>query len=284
MSNLPTKWSVWGLSLVMPMISAQAQNSLVSDPQSLSGARSAGRAGSSVASQLYSDSLFQNPASAAFQSRYSLSLGYLAAGEGLLASIVDTKSGPVGGGVYYLRRRIAENQIQENAGFSLLHRPADRLGIGTTIRYVYQRQASSERPAGALWNFDVGLRFLISPSFALGLVGQNLLESNTGSEARHYSAGAEYLLTPQIALSVQARQIASVEKPELNYSAGAEYRFTNGVTLRTGYEDKRFWNERWAAAGLGYEQQEFGLDYAASKRIGSAAGSWQHTLGLSAFF
>ena len=85
---------VWGVLFMGWVGVAQGASSakLVSDPQSLQGARSAARAGSSVASQLYNDSLFQNPASAAFQSRYSLHLGYRGAGDALAASIIDTKS------------------------------------------------------------------------------------------------------------------------------------------------------------------------------------------------
>ena len=167
-----------------------------------------------------------------------------------------------------------------------MHRPADRLALGTTVRYVYEKGQARD----ARWNFDAGLRFLISQNFSLGLLGQNFLSEKSDPESRHYTAGLEYLVTPQLAFSFQGRQLnlknesSSVVTSFVQYSAGTEFRFTNGLTLRAGFEDRSSVKEQWASGGLGYEQAEFGLDYALSSLVKAKSSDLQHTLGLSAFF
>src|SRR5262245_18738040 len=100
--------------LTLPTIQTLAAN--VSDPNAALSARSLGRSGATVATNLSHDSLMQNPSSSAFQEKYAVTFAYLGAGDSLVASIVDTKSGPIGGGVYYMRRDLKDVAGNEALG------------------------------------------------------------------------------------------------------------------------------------------------------------------------
>jgi len=266
------------------------------------GARALGRAGATAGSQLTHDALFQNPASAAFEKRYALHASYLGYGNGLTASVVDTKTSPVGGGLYYMRRDIKGdatknpslgnyNRLEERAGSAVMGRLAENFAVGLTAKYTYLRPYDNRVKNGVNWNVDAGLRYLFSPQFAVGVVGQNFLTDEKGANPRLFSFGIEYQPTPSFVISAQAMKTSELDDKTgmsfpkkastLGWSAGAEYRYS-GFAARTGYVDHGPWNHKLLSFGLGYEDAAFALDYA-FQMVTSGRALQIHTVGLSAF-
>lgn len=275
----------------------------VADPGAALSARSLGRSGATVATNLSHDSLLQNPASSAFQEKYAVTLGYLGAGDSLVASIVDTKSGPIGGGVYYMRRDLKDiptnealgdyARMEEHVGFSLMGRPSARVGIGTNFRHVYRRSYTNEVSNGRGWNFDVGARFQAQNNLFIGGVAQNLMADEKGLFPRRFCLGVDWAAQPILAFSAQIFKVDAgnlargFEVPnaasDVGWSTGAEYSAGQGFAIRAGYMANPTWDQNLASLGGGWESKTFALDYAF--QMSTKASRFQiHTLSLTGFF
>ncbi|MBS1982919.1 MAG: hypothetical protein JST16_02000 [Bdellovibrionales bacterium] len=267
----------------------------ISDPSTLLGARSVGRGGATVASYTTADSLLQNPAGSVFAERYAVNVGYVGVGDGLAASVVDTKSGPIGGGLFYLRRNLKDlpadtvtmgdySRTEERAGFSFSGRPAEGFGVGTNVKYSYRHSYDSNYPSGKNWNFDVGAKYMISPRFTVGAVGQNLLEDSTGLNPKTVALAVEGAVLPGLSLSAQlSRLVVEDLSTDPAWSVGGEYGFGNGFLLRAGYMDNRPWKRTFVSAGAGYETKSFGLDYAVQFSGGGAKSMTYHSVSLTGY-
>ena len=277
---------------------AAAQNASpttnIIDPASLLGARASARGGATAASNTIHDSVFQNPAGAAFTKQYAITVGYQGAGDALAASIVDTKSGPVGGGVYYTKRDFrtrrppSENfgdmrRSEERAGLSLFGRASEAFGIGISAKYAYRRSIDATYGNAKNWNGDVGARYIVSPQLTIGAVGQNMLTDESGLNPRNIILGVESPLSPGLLISAQvSRLIVENLSQDLSWAVGGEFAVGGGFTVRAGYDEKRPWRERYAGAGLGYETKDFALDYSARIPV-TGGGAAVHTLTLSGY-
>jgi hypothetical protein len=292
---------------------AYAQNApssvaLAPDPQSYLGARAAGRGGATVASQLAHDSLFQNPASAAFVKSYAVSVGYQALGNTLSASVVDTKSGPIGGGAFYLRRDVKASSTgvldfnpalgdfarsEEHAGFSVLGQPAPALGVGANVRYSYLRSYDSRVQNQSGWNVDMGLRYMANDNLQIGLLGQGLLNDKTGILPRRYSAGAEFSASSMLVFSAQmfkvdpSSLIPSLALPDplhtVGWSLGSELRFNKGVSVRAGYLSNPAWRQKLASVGAGWSSDTVRVDYAFQMGVGTKQDAL-HSIVVTGYF
>ena len=269
-------------SLTLSLASkAQPITATVSDPSSMLGPIAAARGGATVASEATSEAVFQNPASAAFQKKYSVGIAYLGAGDALAASIVDTKSGPIGGGVYYLKRDLKSSyarnptlgnyaRTEERAGVSAMGRLSEQLGIGTIVKWAYRRSYDPRVDNMKSINFDVGARYIFSPSVAIGFMGENLLTDDTGLSPKQFLAGFEWLALAQLMLTAQ---VTKTSKPEtdtkmilpladktVGFGAGVQY-FFDTLILRAGYSQRSAWDQDFMSAGFGYDSKTFSLDY-----------------------
>ena len=276
------------------------------DPTTLMGARSSGRAHSTVASELEHDSLLQNPASSVFKSQYAVSLEYGIVGDSLAASIVDTQSGPVGGGIYYSRRDFEGvdlslldssygnfERIEEQAGFALMGKFSEQFGIGATIKWSYIKSLENDVPNGRAWTFDLGSRIKVNNTIAIGILGQNLLKDNRGLIPRKLSAGAEF--TPVIGLdlsaevnSVESRTITGLfelpnQSQTIGWALGTQYRFAQGATIRAGYQESPAWNQSAFTLGAGFQNKSFSADYAYQKSLEGNKGT-THMVGFTGYF
>jgi len=140
---------ILGLVVGSSLVFGQQTGSIyAADPGQQLGTRSTGRAHSTVASDLDHDSLFQNPASSVFKNQYAVSFEYGVIGNGLSASVVDTQSGPVGGGIFYSRKDFQGvdlsgvdstygnlERIEEQAGFALIGKFSDQIGLGANVKW-----------------------------------------------------------------------------------------------------------------------------------------------------
>lgn len=271
----------------------------LTDTSTLLGARSSARGGATVAASTTHDALLQNPAGGAFNQKYAVTLGYSGVGDGLSASIVDTKSGPIGGGVFYLKRDLREAReaipsvgdyarVEERAGFSFFGRPAEGFGLGVNAKYSYRRSFDSRPEFGTTknWNADIGGKYLLNNQVTLGVVAQNMLEDTSGLNPKTLAVGVEGSVVSGLSLSAQlSKLIVKGLSRDLSWSAGGEYAFGNGVAVRLGYTDLLPWSQRIIGAGLGYETKSFGIDYAlqASSGSGVARGAVLHSVSLSGF-
>lgn len=275
---------------------AQAQTPApqFSDSSTLLGARAVGRGSSTVASTTYHDALFQNPAGSVFTQSYAVSLGYLGLGDSLTASVVDTKSGALGGGVYYLRRDMRDvsrepisigdyARLEERAGLALFGKPSDGFGIGISAKYAYRKSLSEGIGSGKNWNGDIGAKYLVNGALTVGATGQNLLVDESGLNPKSVILGAEYGLGGGFSVSAQvSRILTSGFARDTSWGTGGEYRLSNGFALRAGYRDNRPWDEQTIAGGAGYDAKSFSVDYSVSSMIKGRAGT-VHSLVLAGY-
>lgn len=271
---------------------------LPADPATLLGAASTARAGATGASAVTAEALLQNPASAANTRRYAVSLGYLGMGDVLTASIVDTMSGPVGGGVYYMKRDLRQlpldepglgsiRRMEERAGASAFGNLGPGFAIGVNVKYGYWRsyEGVDDRAwKGTNWNADVGGRYIITDQITFGLVGQNLLTDETGLHPRSVQGAIEAQLIPGLTVSGQLGHFSGLGTAPQGkaWSTSLEYATGNGLKARAGYSSNDAWASRMAGFGFGYDTKGFTIDYALRMSlVGSKPVT--HTLGVTGY-
>lgn len=284
-----------------------ATNRTISDPMTLSGARTAGRGGATVATPgIALDSLFMNPASAGFEKKYVVSGAYRGQGESLVASIVDFKSGPIGGGLYYARRNfdddsvLAKNpgmgstrRIEDRAGVSVFGKLSDDFSLGAVAKWGKYDSKEDTVKDFKKWNFNVGAQYQLNREISVGVVGQNLLKDNQGLDPSMVAGGLEARLIQGLALSAQlfrfskASSLANFkyDNPNkvLGWGAGVEYFFKDAFGLRGGFKDNPTWSEKVVSAGASYQTNSFTVDY--SLEILTEQDNEQyHTVAFSALF
>jgi hypothetical protein len=291
-------------SFLIPAASFAATGFTSSDPSNLLGPRSQAQGGATTASKLAHDSLFQNPASGAFgEPAYTVTLGYVGAGDSMVASIVDTKSGPLGGGAYYMRRNFATNpgadfgfgdfrRIEDRAGFALLGKMSDSVALGANVNWLRVDPAESGLKNRKIWNGDLGARVILAPKFTAGLLVRNLLEDRFGYLPRSYVLALETEAVQGLGLSVQGMSTRQNQTSDtelvlpdnsgaLGWGLGAEYRATPDFRVRAGYQDQPAWKTRSASAGFGYSGKGFAIDYSYRASVGVGDGQL-HAIALSA--
>ena len=255
---------------------------IVGDPEAIMGPKSASRGAATTGSHLVHDSIFQNPAAAALEKSYTVTVGYSPVGEQLSASIVDTKSSGMGGAISYVRRDVRElgntpldlgnyKRTEDRAGLSFFGMVDKEIALGVIAKYAYQRSFDTLSETGKNWNGDIGAKYIFSREFQIGAVAQNLLKDDTGMNIKAYSVGIETLPLRSVNLSARvihypkpgagATYRVANETKLTGYSVGAEFAFYRGAALRGGYKDQPTWNEKIASAGLGYNGKEWGADY-----------------------
>lgn len=273
------------------------------DQSSLQSAAARGQGGVAAASSNAFDSLFLNPATPAFQKNYSVNLSYLADGNTLGAGIVDTKSGPVGGGIFYLRRDLRNVQdnpslgsgarIDEIAGVSLFGQVSEDVSVGLLGRYNYRRSFTGGIESASSWNGDLGANVRASQQLYFGLAAQNLLSDEEGFGARKFTLGSRFLANPRVSFGADVAYIdiastlsgRSVPAPDktVSWGIGADVGVSDSVALRAGFSDVGPWNMAKASVGLGFKTKSFSLDYSFESATKGAKFSL-NSFVLSAFF
>lgn len=252
------------------------------DPLTLLSAKSSARGGSTSASSEQSmDGLLLNPASLAFQNQYAISFGLSGMGGSLGVSIVDTKSGPLGGGLYYIRRDLSTQdpanillgnyrRVEDRAGLALFTKFSDRFSMGVTGKYFYQSSDVASVVDGKAFNGDLSVSILASSMLSFAFTAQNLLKDESGALPKAYIFGAELRPSSAFALNGQVLNVPSNElaanfalpNPNLvGWSVGGVYR-NSGIELRSGFLRSSGWSRDVVSAGLGYTDKNFSVDYA----------------------
>ena len=230
--------------------------------------------------------------------------GYLGNGNSLTASIVDTLSGPLGGGLYYLRRDLRNiapesaalgnyARSEEHAGFSLMGRPAQQIGVGLSGHYVYRKSYQDGVSSRASWNGDAGIRYSAAPGVTLGLLGQNLLNDDMGLYPRRYTAGAEYQVSNSFFVSAQAFKVDTKSlavgftfpdtERNIGWAAGGEFWVSQEVAARAGYTVNPTWKQTLASLGLGWDSKTISVDYSFQMNLKSSDFK-SHTVTVTGYF
>jgi hypothetical protein len=273
---------------------------IVADPSSNLGPVSASQGAANLAASLRHDSLILNPAAATGEDLYSLAALYGASGDLMEASIVDTKSGPIGGGAYYMRKSTSSlnpdgflgnyDRSEEQAGLSLMGRVSDTVGLGIMGRYIRTTIKGDKKRSD--WDGDVGFRWQAASTLMVAAVARSLLKEKSGLSPAQYSAGVTWVPYPGIAVSGSTTKTIldstgsalAVELPNptkrMSYAAGVEWRLQMGIGIRAGYNWLNPWGQAIASAGIGYLNKGFSVDYSYSGSTRGADYS-QHLIGLS---
>jgi hypothetical protein len=277
------QWDIKHVLIIFSTLAASSALAFVpSHPTSLLSAKSTARGGSTVASSAQNiDGLLLNSASLAFNKQYAISFGLNGMGNALGVSIVDTKSGPLGGGLYYIRRDLRTQapdtlllgnyrRLEERAGLALFSKFSERFSMGLNGKYAYQKSGETDIASGKSFNGDLSFAVNATPEFNLAFTAQNLLEDKSGLETRAFIFGAEYRALSRVSISGQIMNVsasdlaAGFELPSpdvLAWSTGVSYRVSN-FDLRGGYLKSGGWNREVISAGIGYGDEKFSIDYA----------------------
>lgn len=252
------------------------------DPSTLLSAKAAARGGSTAAtSEQNIDGLLLNAASLAFQDQYAISFGLTGMGGSLAASVVDSKSGPLGGGLYYIRRDLNSQdpatlllgdyrRLEERAGLSLFTKFSDRFAMGLGGKYFSQKSKADGIKNGRAFNGDLSFAVTASPEMKFAFTAQNLLTDESGAAPRAYVFATEYKVQSNLSFSAQLTNFGSSTlasnfdfptSSSTAWSAGAMYRI-NSFELRAGFLNNNTWNRQVISGGVGYGDKKFSLDYA----------------------
>ncbi|MEL6546233.1 MAG: hypothetical protein AAFQ82_16515, partial [Myxococcota bacterium] len=240
------------------------------------------------------DTLYLNPAGMAIAQRYSLDAGYAFSPFDNLnrfnVSVVDSKSGPVAGGVGYTLVNGdgdgLDANIQRFYG-ALAYSLIPNLTLGATVRHIRGSLSDAinedgervEREVRA-WNGDIGLAAQFG-SIGAGLVYQNVLNADEEDELftpRTLGGGISFTTGP---LVLAADAVNRIDDDEFSYNVGAEYFLQESYALRAGYAYEPFVdregqgdNESIVSGGLAYITGQGAVDLGFLRSL-ERARNWQ---------
>lgn len=249
----------------------------------IAGVRSFAMGGAARAVPTSNDVLFVNPAGMAGVKRYGIELqyGYTSHDDlnRLSFSAVDSKSGPVAGGLAFSHVGGGVftgglNQFYLGAAYAI----SDSLAFGTSLHYIrggYDIFGASPEDV-SLYTGDVGLMVTLVEGLTLGFAYNNVVSGDqpflappTLGGGVAFSTGA-FTITGDVAATVGTtlqRQLGT------SYHAGVEYFIADLVPVRLGYTrervpvDRAFPYESYLSGGLGYAMQTGSIELSYRHRL-----------------
>jgi hypothetical protein len=243
----------------------------------LTGVRSLAMGGAHRGVGTSNDTLYLNPAGMALIKRYSVELQYgYSPFDGITrlnTSAVDSKSGPVAGGLGYTRERsdpenlgLGLNRFYMGAGYALS--PAFALGLtGRYLRGAFTDPAGREEVID-LYNGDVGAMLALSNALTLGVSYNNIMKTEHEALAPPTLgfgvgiSGTGFVLAGDVEIDRSEHADNAV-----TYRTGGEYVLAQAFPLRMGYSRLRFLDKKGAerpenlvAGGLGWFSGSGALD------------------------
>lgn len=207
------------------------------------GVRSAGMGGAHRGVGTSNDTLFLNPAGMALFKRYSVELGYGYSPYTNLSDVsisaVDSRSGPVAGGLAYTYTRgdgegtdAGLHRIIVGAAYAL----SDYIAIGITGRHVRGAfNDGDKRRNPKLYTGDVGLMLRLA-GLGIGVTAQNVIKDDlTRLVPLTFGVGVGYtsgLFTLAADFDINSR---NPDHTLERYHVGGEYFIANAFPLRLGY-------------------------------------------------
>lgn len=246
-----------------------------SDFEQVAGIRSLAMGGAHRALGTSNDTLKLNPAGLAIQTRYAIELSY-AWGEKYKesrasASAVDSKSGPVAGGLGYelLKSEIeGKKKNLHRVSLGLGYRAGDMFALGTTVHYLEgSRDTNGENEEIREFSSDFGLLIRLSDYIQIGATWHNFVTSlDTGLSPQHIGVGVSGG-GQEFVMVFDSKFDISQEELVVSYHAGAEYILSRVIPVRIGYmNDQRIFasgeigRENFISGGFGYFSRTGSVD------------------------
>jgi len=227
------------------------------------------------------ESVYSNPAGTLFSETYTVD-GTFAFPKSFSASIVDTRTNSIGGGIGYFKEQGADSSLMtQGIRVTLGSRINQNLAVGIAGKAVWGVRAGSETnfkdaDAGLLWNADFA---------SVGLVLRNLGGGNSNfKQERETSLGARIGYSQTVYLSGSAHLKFGKVSP-YEYGFGFEYISPYHFSLMGGY---RFQvggeqNPSYWSTGISFLSPRLSAHYAVEfPQINNEEAS--HLLGLSMVF
>lgn len=265
------------LLLLVPLTAKSA-----SSFEEVAGIRSLAMGGAHRALGTSNDTLKLNPAGLAIQTRYAIELHYAWSEKfkesRATANAVDSKSGPVAGGLgYELLRSEVEGQEKNLHRISLgmAYRVGDMFALGTSIHYIEgDRQNDGASEDIREFSSDLGLLIRLSDYIQIGATWHNFVTSqDTDLSPQHVglgiSAGGQgFVLTFDADLNLESEEVIT------SYHAGTEYFFAGAIPLRLGYMNR----PRIRATGESARENFFTGGFGYLSKSGSVDISFNHSI------
>lgn len=244
-------------TLLVVSLASPAAAQYFSDP------RAVGMAGAVRGDPTANSALVTNPAGMARGYHYSAEAEYYRLRPGVEpdinivgASIVDSKTQPkVAVGVAYAYQFTDSGETPHDGhdgriGFAVPMVP-NEFNIGVGLRYIHvERGEEDEGPKG--FTLDAGIVYSPTPTFNIGLVGNNLINRDDPTLPRQAGGGVSYTgeLVTLVVDVVADFDTAEDTKPV--FAVGFESVLAELVPVRFGYERNQATEQDYLAGGLGF--------------------------------
>jgi len=222
--------------------------------------------------------LYFNPAGMSRLQQYAIESGYNFVGsmEGhtFTATAVDSKTNgniAMGLGYAYVSSILSGADRDGNVirgGLSTGYRTKEFsifAGVGGKYSALVRGEEDTEDNLGTddieYFTLDAGLMAEFAGVFSIGLVGRNLIDSKSLTEApRSIGVGAggqfkEFSISADLNVDIQ-----SEEEAVLAYAVGAQLLVQNAVVVRMGYNGGGLAKTNYISGGLSYVSKEMGAD------------------------
>jgi len=234
------------------------------------------------------DALFTNVAGMSLFPRYAAEIfwtrDFKAAESVVSISTVDSRSGPVAGGIAYsYRYRGASGEARAGGQIDIgaSYRLAEFIMLGSTVRYI-----AVETDEGTVNQVtgDTGLMINLFNLIFLGFTGHNVVNpADTDLIApRAFGTGVS-LFMGQLQIGLDYLVTPEVSNSPNRYHAGIEYFAMGAFALRAGWSLDELHDTHRVSAGLGYVTRTFALDLSYAQGLDPAAPDQHLGLGIRLF-
>ncbi|MCB9728065.1 MAG: hypothetical protein H6744_11620 [Deltaproteobacteria bacterium] len=243
--------------------------------------------------------LYFNPAGMGMNHQYSFEAGYSYTGDqpghAIGASAVDSKTNPAlamgmaytfitseeGGGSRHghrIRGGLAAGHAWDSVAFSV--------GLGIHYLNLKREFAAAADPLNkdpSFLTIDSGLILEIARVIRLGVVGQNLIDTKTVTEAPRKVGFGLTAILGKVEISFDTDlDLQTEDKLTPSYSFGTQALLGGSVVTRTGFILDNILDEKRVTVGLGYVSSVVAGDFALAKAV-DHGGGWTISLGLRYF-
>jgi hypothetical protein len=211
-----------------------------------------------------SSALFNNPAGMSRGYTYSVEGQYIRGGlrqmNVLGGSVVDSKTQPslaVGVGYGYgFTDESADFKIESHDARLALSKAVVEKHVFAGVGFRYVRETVGEGETAQVldgFTLDPGALFVLTESFSIGIVGQNLMKVK-GLPRRAgggVAIGAQgFILDGDVLVDFTSNP----EEPKPIYKIGTEFLVGESVPLRAGFIEDTATEARWVSGGIGFLQ------------------------------
>lgn len=229
-------------------------------------------------SSLLNDSIFSNPASSSFTYVYSMEANY-ALPRSFAASILDTKTSFMGGGLGYFRRSQMVDgleQVMQGMRLALSTRIAPTLGVGITGKMSWNSDAKR-------WNdIDMGVLWNISP-VQIGAMLRNVAGGDLAfDQKREWAFGFRINYQETVFFSGNIISPLNQFRPS-QYGVGVEYVSPYYFSLKGGWRILSDTTASYWSGGASLNTPKLSVHYAA-EFPNQPSENVEHILGLSMLF